>query len=101
MNFYSTSTIEAILKLQKLLYSLLNVTLSAKTRIDHTSMHIEKNRNLIKIICEITHATGKYLQGLMGPAISEGSSKSTKTIHYLTRLAMESSKIVFFSVSVA
>ena len=26
------------------------------------------------------HATGKYLQGLMGPAISEGSFKSTKTI---------------------
>jgi len=43
MNFYSTSTIKAILKLQNLLYSLLNVTLSAKTRIAHTSMYIEKN----------------------------------------------------------
>jgi len=55
-------------------------------------MHIEKKRNL-KIICEITHATGKYLQGLMGPAISKGSLKSTKTIYHLTRLAMKSSKI--------
>ena len=41
----------------------------------------------LKIICEITHATGKYLQGLMGPAISERSFKSTKNIHHLTRLA--------------
>ena len=89
MNFYSTSTIKAILKLQKLLYSLLNVTLSVKTRIVHTSMYIEKKQNLK----EIMHATEKYLQGLMGPAISEGSFKSTKTIHHLTRLAMESSKI--------
>jgi len=69
-----------------------------KTRIVRTSMYIEKNetekktRNL-KIICEITHATEKYLQGLMGPAISEGSFKSTKTMYHLTRLAMESSKI--------
>jgi len=49
----------------------------------------EKNQN-IKIICEITHAIGKYLQGLMGPAISKGSFKSTKTIYHLTSLAMES-----------
>ena len=41
------------------------------------------------------HATGKYLQGFMGPAISEGSFKSTKTIHHLSRLAMESSKTLF------
>jgi len=34
----------------------------------------------LKIICEITHAAGKYLWGLMEPAISEGSFKSTKTI---------------------
>ena len=39
------------------------------------------------------HATGKYLQGLMGLAISKGSFKSAKTIHHLTCLAMESSKI--------
>ena len=39
----------------------------------------------------------KNLQGLMGPAISEGCFKSTKTIYHLTRLAMESSKI-FVSV---
>ena len=39
------------------------------------------------------HATRKYFQGLMGPAISEGSFKSTKTIYHLTRLAMESLKI--------
>jgi len=50
-------------------------------------------KSKLKTICEITHATGKYLQGLMGPAISEGSFKSTKTIYDLTRLAMESSKI--------
>ena len=67
------------------------VTLSAKTRIVRTSMYIEKTK--LKIICEITHVTGKYLQGLMGPAISKGSFKSTKTIYHLTRLAMESSKI--------
>ena len=69
-----------------------------KTRIVRTSMYIEKNetekktRNL-KIICEITHVTEKYLQGLMEPAISEESFKSTKTMYHLTRLAMESLKI--------
>ena len=68
----------------------LYVNISAKTCIVHTSIYIEIKRNL-KIICEIMHATGKYLQGLMGPAISEGSFKSTKTIYHLTtRLAMES-----------
>jgi len=36
------------------------------------------------------HATGKHLQGLMGPAISKGSFKLLKTIYHLTRLAMES-----------
>jgi len=52
-----------------------------------------KKRNL-KIICEITHATGKYLQGLVGPAISKESFKSTKkTVYHLIRLATESSKI--------
>jgi len=61
------------------------VTISEKTRIVHTSLYTK-----IKIICEITHATRKYLQGLMGPAISKGSFKSTKTIYYLTCLAMES-----------
>ena len=69
------------------------VTLSAKTCIVCTSMHIEKKRNILKkkeIICKITHATG----GLMGPAISEGSFKSTKTIYHLSRLAMEGSKIL-------
>ena len=40
MNFYSTSIIKGILKLQKLLYSLLNVTHSAKTCIVHRSMYI-------------------------------------------------------------
>ena len=35
-----------------------------------------------KFIGEITHATGKYSQGLLGLAISEGSFKSTKTIVY-------------------
>ena len=58
------------------------MTISAKTRIVHTSMYIggKKKQNL-EIICEITHATGKHLQGLMGLAISEGSFKSTKTIY--------------------
>ena len=60
-------------------------------------MHIEKNKTTKNEICKTTHATGKYLQGLMRPAISEGSFKSTKkTIHHLTRLAMESSKIFRF-----
>jgi len=36
-------------------------------------MYIEKYE-----ISEILHATGKYLQGLMGPGISKGSFKSTK-----------------------
>jgi len=93
MNFYSTSTIKAILKLQKLLYSPLNVTLSVKT---HTSMYIEKKRNLK----EITHATGKCLQGLMRPAISEGSFKSTKL--YIILLAwLWRVQNFFFFVSVA
>jgi len=56
-----------------------------ETHIIRTSMYIEKKRNL-KIICEIMHATGKYLQGLMGPAISKGSFKSTKTMFHLTYL---------------
>ena len=38
-------------------------------------------------------ATEKYLQGLMRPAISKGSFKSTKPIHHLNYLAMKSSKI--------
>ena len=42
---------------------------------------------------EIMRASGKYLQGLIGPTISKGSFKSTKTINHLTHLAMESSKI--------
>jgi len=58
----------------------------------HACTYIEKKRNL-KIICEITHATGKYLQGLMGPAINKGSFKLTKIIYHHTRLAMEISKI--------
>jgi len=53
---------------------------------------LKKKQQNLKIICEIKHATRKYLQGLMGPAISKGSFKSTKTIYHLTRLAMESSK---------
>jgi len=39
------------------------VTLSSKTRTIRTSMHVEKKTPNLKIICEITHATGKYLQG--------------------------------------
>jgi len=35
----------------------------------------------------------------MGPAISEGSFKSLKLIYHSTRLAMESSKIMFSSVA--
>ena len=35
---------------------------------------------ILKIICEIMHATGKYSQGLMGPTISAESFKSTKII---------------------
>ena len=37
------------------------------------SLHKHVYWQNLKIICEIMHATGKYLQGLMGPAISEGS----------------------------
>ena len=40
--------------------------------------HVYLKKTKFKIICEITHATGIYLQGLMGPAISKGSFKSTK-----------------------
>jgi len=39
-------------------------------------MHIEKNVN--KIICEITHAKGKYSEGLLRPEISKGSFKLAK-----------------------
>ena len=67
------------------------VTLSVKTRIVRTSMHIEEKK--LKIICEIAHATGKYLQGLMGSAISKESFKLTKTIYQPTCLAIESLKI--------
>jgi len=57
-------------------------------------MHVEKNKQNLKIIYEITHAFKKCLLELMGPAISKGSFKSTKTIYHLTTcLAMESSKI--------
>ena len=35
----------------------------------------------------------------MGPAISEGSFKSTKPIYHLTRLAMESLKIFVLFLS--
>ena len=35
---------------------------------------LKKKQQNLKSTCEITHATGKYLQGLMGPVISEGSS---------------------------
>jgi len=59
-------------------------------------MYTEKKPNL-KIISEITHTTGQYLQGLMGPGISEGSFKLTKSINHITRLAMESLKIFFLS----
>ena len=59
-------------------------------------MYIKKKK---KKKLKITHATKKYLQGLMGPAISEGSFKSTQTMHHLTHLAMESSKICFVSVA--
>jgi len=54
------------------------VTLSVKTRIVHTRMHIEKKKQNLKIICEIMHATGKYLHGLMGPAISKEASNQQK-----------------------
>ena len=50
----------------------------AKALIVCTSMHIEKTRLILKIIFEVTHATEKFLQGLMGPTISEGSFKSAK-----------------------
>ena len=43
---------------------------------DHLSKNPHKHvKQNLKIICEITHATGKYLQGLMGPAISKASFK--------------------------
>jgi len=67
------------------------VTNSAKTGIVRTSE--KKTKQNLKIICEIMHPSGKHLQGLMGPAISKGSFKSSKTIHHLTCLAMESLKI--------
>jgi len=42
---------------------------------------------------KFTHDTGKYLQGLMGPAISKGNFKTAKTMYHFTFLAMESLKI--------
>ena len=59
--------------------------LSENPRSSHK--YVYWNKMKFKIIFEITHATGKYLQGLMG---SEGSFKSTKTIYHLTCLAIES-----------
>jgi len=56
---------------------------------------LKKNTPNLEIISETMHATGKYLQGLMGPVISEESFKSTNTMHHLIRLAMESLKIFF------
>jgi len=52
-----------------------------------------KKNKILKIISEIKYDTGKYLQGLMGPGISEESFKSTKTIYHLKCLAIESSKM--------
>jgi len=46
------------------------VTISAKTHIVRTSVHIN-----LKTISEITHATGKYLQGLMGPKEASNQQK--------------------------
>jgi len=58
------------------------VTVSVKASIVYTCMHNEK-KIFLKIICEITHAAGKYSRGLIGPAISKGSFKSTKPIYHL------------------
>jgi len=55
----------------------------------HVAQACMLRKTIFKMSCEIIRATGKYLEGLMGPAISEGSFKST---HHLIRLAMESSK---------
>ena len=40
------------------------------------------------LIVPLPYATGKYLVGLMRPAISKGSFKSTKARHYLTCLSI-------------
>jgi len=71
------------------------VTVSAKTRIARTSMHIEKKRDL-KIISEITHATGKYLPraGNQQRKLQINRKKTNYIQYYLTRLAMESLKNV-------
>ena len=62
-------------------------TINSENICDHTCIvHTSK-------YIEIMHATGKYLQRLMGPAISKGSLKSTKTVYHLTHLAMETSNI--------
>jgi len=50
------------------------VTVSAKTRI--VRMLKKKTK-----FSEITNAKGKYSQELMGPGISQGSFKSTKTTY--------------------
>ena len=54
------------------------VTISVKTCIVHTCMYIEKNKNLKNYLWNYASYFGKYLQGLMGPAISKGSFKSNK-----------------------
>jgi len=84
--YHRKSNITIALKLYHKLIT--HVTISANTCIVCTRISIEK-----QFKSEIKHATGKNLQGLMGPAISKGSFKSTKIIYHLTPLAMESSKI--------
>ena len=69
--------------------SVINVTVSAKTRLVHTSMHIEN----LKIICKIMHATKKNMQVLIGPVFEEGILKSIQTIYHLIRLLMENLKL--------
>ena len=72
---------------------ILFVTVSAKPALFKQACILEKN---FKLFVKLhMHATGKYSQGLMGQAISEGNSNSTKTIYHLTCLVMESSKSLF------
>jgi len=55
------------------------VTVSGKTCIAHSSMHIEKKS---KLTSEIMHTTGKYSQEWMGPRKEALNHKNTYDASY-------------------
>jgi len=64
------------------------VAVSVKTRIVHTSIHIEKKKILkIIIFAKLCIPQEKYA-GINGLVISEGSFKTPKAVYHLICLAM-------------